>query len=246
MAMSRRIGWWLLVAGLWAGTVDAQEMPEPVVLTVFGTNYTARDLGVEAESPPDLLVARTLLKVQTGIMGSYYEKLDYEPTEDELKEYCRRSAPTPEDMEAVFGPDRPSSLSAEQIFETFWQDWQREADDPHGPMRLAAEQLKKWKVSRALFDRYGGRVYVDAFLVPGVPEASLAYLAEREAAGDFAIRDAELRARFWERLRAPSPVPLVSEEEGRVALAEHPADRQRRQAADSLRERMNKTRSPAP
>ena len=244
--MKRMRSWGMLAAVLWAATAAAQEAPEPVVLTVLGTNYTARELGVETDSPPNLLLARTILKIQSGIMGAYYEKQDDQPTEDELKEYCRRSAPTPEDMDAAFGHDRPTSLSAEKIFESFWQDWQRDADDPHGPMRMAAEQLKEWKVSRALFDQYGGRVYVDAFLVPGVPDASLAYLADREAAGDFAIRDAELRERVWELLRTPSSVPLVSEEEGRAALAEHPADRQRRHAAKSLREHMDKARAPSP
>ena len=239
----RWLGW---AAGLWAAAALAQAAPEPVVLTVLGTNFTARELGVETGSPANRLPARAILAIQSGILGAYVEKLDYEPTEAELKEYCRRSAPTPADMDAVFRHERPTSLSDEKIFESFWQDWQRDAEDPHGAMQMAAADLKQWKFVRALFERYGGRVYVDEFLVPGVPDAARAYLAEREAAGDFTIHAADLRERCWELLRTPSPVPLVAEAEGRAVLAEHPADRQRRHAAKSLREHMDKARAPSP
>ena len=233
-----------MAACLWAATAFAQEAPEPVVLTVLGTNYTAKELGVEADSPPDLLLTRTFTKIQSGIMGAYSEKLNYQPSEEELKEYCRRAAPTAEEMKSMLGST--TSMSSEEIFEGFWQDWQRDADDPHGDQQMAAEQLKEWKFSRSLFDQYGGRVYIDAFLVPGVPDAARAYMAEREAVGDFTIHDAELRERYWALIRTPSPVPLATEEAGRAALAEHPADRQKRETVKSLREYMDKKRAPTP
>ena len=99
----------------WAAAAIAEEAPEPVVLTVLGTNYTARELGVETDSPPDLLTTRAFLKIQ-GIMGAFFENMNYQPSEEELKEYCRRSAPTPEDMNALSGGKYPTSLSAEDIF----------------------------------------------------------------------------------------------------------------------------------
>ena len=236
MAAMKTCSWgrWLgVAAGLWAATAIAQEAPEPVLLTVLGTNYTARDLGVGSDSPPDLLTTRTFLKIQGGIMGDFIAKLNYQPGEDELKEYCRRSAPTTEEMKATFGGSM--SLSTEKIFEGIWQEWQRDATNEFGSKQIAANALKEWKVARALFDRYGGRVYVDDYRVPGVPDAGRAYLAEREAAGDFTIHDARLREQFWELLRTPSPMPLVSEEEGRAALAEHPADRQKRQTMEGMK-----------
>ena len=47
MEMSRAsVGRWLAV-GLWASAAWAQPAPEPVVVTVLGTNYVARELGIE-------------------------------------------------------------------------------------------------------------------------------------------------------------------------------------------------------
>lgn len=238
-------GWgrWIgLAACLWAATAFAQEAPEPVVLTVLGTNYTAKELGVEADSPPDLLLTRTFTKIQGGIMGAYLEKLNYQPSEEELKEYCRRVAPTTEEAKAMFGND--TMLSSEFIFESFWQDWRREADDKYGAMQMAANDLKEWKFAQALFAQYGGRVCMGSFNIPGAFEAARAHLAACEAAGDFTIHAADLRERYWALIRTPPPAPLMPEEEGRAALAEHPADRQKREAVQGLTEHLQGKPSP--
>ena len=236
--------WFGVVLSLWAATVFAQEPAEPVVLTVLGTNYTAKELGIQPDSAPDLLTSRAFLKIQGGIMGAYIERLDYQPSEEELKEYCRRSSPTSEEMKTALSNSTP--LTTDAIFKSFWEDWQRDATNAVGPMQMAAEQLKEWKVARSLHEQYGGRVYVDAFRVPGVPDAVRILMEEREAAGDFTIHDEQLRERFWELMRMPSPVSLVSEEEGRAALAEHPADRQKRQTVKSVSEFMEKLRPANP
>ena len=52
-----------------------------------------------------------------------------------------------------------------------------------------------------------------------------------ESAGDFTIPDEQLRIRFWECLRTPK-YPLVSGEEARALIEEHPADRQKLLRAD--------------
>ena len=237
--MGRRIGW---AACLWAAAALAQEAPEPVVLTVLGTNYTAKELGVEDDSPPDLLLTRTFAKIQSGIMGAYSEKLNYQPSEEELKEYCRRSAPTAEEMISMLGST--TSMSSEEIFEGFWQDWQREADDKYGAIQMAANDLKEWKFAQALFAQYGGRVSMGSFNIPGAFEAARAHLAACEAAGDFTIHAADLRTRYWALIRTPPPAPLMPEEEGRAALAEHPADRQKREAVKGLTEYLKGKPSP--
>ena len=241
---TKRAGRWIgLAAILWAAGAVAQEAPEPVVLTVLGTNYTAKALGVEVGSFPDLLLTRTLMTIQTGIMGAFMEKLNYQPSEEELKQYCRRMAPTAEDMASVLGSAH--SMSSEALFEHTWQEWQHGADDQFGMMSTSVNQLKEWKFNKALFDLYGGRVFVDRW-VPQAYEAAHAYLAERETAGDFTIRDADLRERYWALVRTPPPLSTVSEEEGRAALAEHPADRQKRETVKSLREHLDKARAPSP
>lgn len=209
---------------------------EPVVLTVLGTNSTVRELEVEADSPPDRLVAQAYAKIQSGILGAYIEKLNYEPGEEELKEYCRRTAPTTEEAKTMFGSN--TTLSSEFIFESLWQDWQSDATNEHGPMQLAAKSLKDWKLNQSLFAQHGGRVLVEPSRVPQAYDAVRALLAEREEAGDFKIHDADLRERYWAWVRMPPPVPLASEEEGRAALAEHPADRFRREAVKGLAEHL--------
>lgn len=230
----RRLG---LVVGLWVAAAGAQEAPAPVVLTVLGTNYTARDLEVGSHAPANLLTTRTFLKIQGGIMGAYLEKLNYQPSEEDLKEYCRRSAPTAAELKAAF--DRQVSLSTEEICEGIWREWKQGADDPDGAMRMAAEDLKQWKFIQALFAQYGGRVSCNEYFGPGVPDAVQFHLAACEAAGDFTIHDAELRGRFWELMRMPSPVPLVSEEDGRAALAGHPADRQKRHTMAGMKNHLH-------
>ena len=62
---------------------------------------------------------------------------------------------------------------------------------------------------------------------PQALDAMCAYAAERERAGDFTFHDARLEIRFWECLRAPKD-PLVSGEDARALIAEHPADRLKR------------------
>lgn len=237
------LGWLGLAAGLWAAVARAQDAPEPVVLTVMGTNYTARELGAGTDGDPEKMAWRAFSQIQGGIMGAFVEKLECQPSEEDLKDYCRRSAPTPAEMDATFDNPHPTTLGAEEIVESFWQDWQRDADDPDGPKQLAAGRLKDWKINRALFARYGGRVWVGTDRVPAAYDALRALLAEREAAGDFTIHDERLRARYGEFLRLPPPGPLVSEAEGRAALAEHPADRQKRQANQGLKDYLRQKKS---
>ena len=85
-----------------------------------------------------------------------------------------------------------------------------------------------------------------SFNIPGAFEAARSHLAACEATGDFTIHAADLRERYWALIRTPSPVPLATEEAGRAALAEHPADRQKRETVKSLREHLDKARAPSP
>lgn len=62
--------------------------------------------------------------------------------------------------------------------------------------RIAASMILRWKINRALFERYGGRIIFQQF-GPEPIDAYRSWLREREAAGDVALCDAELEAYFW-------------------------------------------------
>ena len=74
-----------------------------------------------------------------------------------------------------------------------------------GVVRLQAAEafIKQWKVNRALYQQYGGRIIFQQ----GGPEPLDAYrdfLEERQAAGDFTIADESMAATFWRYYRDDS------------------------------------------
>ena len=56
--------------------------------------------------------------------------------------------------------------------------------------------IRQWKLNRALFQQYGGRVIYQQF-GPEPLDAYRQYLEECQAAGDFAINEKALEADFW-------------------------------------------------
>lgn len=83
---------------------------------------------------------------------------------------------------------------------------------------IAGAFIRQWKINRALYRQYGGRVIFQQ----GGPEPLDAYrrfLEEANARGDFSIADAGLEAAFWRYFRDDaihSFYPPGSEEEARV------------------------------
>jgi len=61
---------------------------------------------------------------------------------------------------------------------------------------MARSMIRQWKLNRALYRQYGGRIIYQQ-LGPEPLDAYRLYLEERQAAGDFRITDAQLAARFW-------------------------------------------------
>ena len=202
-------GRWLgLAAILWVATASGEETKDALILRVFDSFYTASELGLSANAS----TCRELEPLVKTLMGSlfadYCEKAGISVGEEDLKEYCRRQLPG----------DVP--------FEEAWAQWA-----PGGGQwrmrKLALAQLTMWKLQKSLFERYGGRVAQVGGAQPQAFDAMCAYAAERKEAGDFTFHDARLEIRFWECLRAPKD-PLVSGEDARALIAEHPADRLKR------------------
>ena len=237
MAMKRRGERWLpVVVCLWVAVATAQTAPGPVVLTLLGTNYTAREL----EISPEALAARSgpvgAAIIQKAVWAAQLENGEFEITEEELKEFCRRSLPSAEEAGTTSVPSN--------LFETTWAQWQR--DDPAGreAREFARWMLQDWKIQNALFGRHGGRVLLNGFNMPQAFDAVRAFFREREAAGDFVFHDETVRDLFWNTLRTLPAEPLLSEEEGRAALAVHPGERWKRHLLEFARQR--EMAAPAP
>lgn len=67
--------------------------------------------------------------------------------------------------------------------------------DP-GDAKMAREFIRTWKVNRALFKQYGGRVIFQQ-AGPEPLDAYRDYFREQEAKGTFRITDEEAKATFW-------------------------------------------------
>ncbi|HRT04562.1 MAG TPA: hypothetical protein P5204_02585 [Kiritimatiellia bacterium] len=216
MTPSRRNSWRRLTIGLWLAAVAAwaQEAPEPVVLTLLGTNYTAGELGIENGADDRRRVLAVLTKIQHGILGTYGQRAEFEVSEAELAEYCRQLIPAGEEL--------GSKLDTSDWFEKTWAEWQ-DGGERSDERIMAASDIRSWKINQSLFERYGGRVYGATMCPPLALEAGWAYLAEREKAGDFAIPDAGLRAEYWKRLREMKP-PAALEIDGLATFARSPGE----------------------
>ena len=77
------------------------------------------------------------------------------------------------------------------------------AEDRAARLESAEAFIKQWKVNRALYQQYGGRIGFQQ----GGPEPLDAYrkfLEERQAAGDFSIESEAMAAEFWRYYRDDS------------------------------------------
>ena len=234
--MKRMRSWGMLAAVLWAATAAAQEAPEPVVLTVLGTNYVARELGIENGADERRRALAVLVQIQRGIFDAYGMRAEFEVGEAELKEYCRQLIPT--------GAELGSTIDTSNWFEKTWAEWQ-EGGTRSDERAMAASDIHLWKISQSLFERYGGRVYGVPMGPPLALEANWAYLAEREEAGDFAIPDAELRAEYWKRLRELKP-PEATEIDGPATFARSPGEYMKQQVLEFGRRRGRVPPAPPP
>jgi hypothetical protein len=61
---------------------------------------------------------------------------------------------------------------------------------------MARDIIRQWKLNKALYDEYGGRIIYQQ-LGPEPLDAYSQFLRQREADGAFAIRDKALETSFW-------------------------------------------------
>ena len=92
------------------------------------------------------------------------------------------------------------------------------AEDQAAGLEIAAAFILQWKINRALYQQYGGRIGFQQ----GGPEPLDAYrkfLEERQAAGDFSIDDPALAPGFWRYYQDESIHDFVKPGSGEEAKA---------------------------
>lgn len=185
----------------------ATEPPSAPVVRVFEEFRTAADIGFPSGATDCPALTPLVMAVVVPVLEDFARREQLDVTEDDLKDYCRRQLP------------------ADASFRETWAEW-----GPGGSRwrerQLARGELETWKLHRALFAQYGGRVRPSPGGQPQAVDAIVALVAERAAAGDITFYDERLKIRFWECLRQGGG-RLVSAEEGRGLLEQHPADRRR-------------------
>lgn len=210
----------LLVAFVAHGERD----PTEVIAVVLGQEVTVADV---AESPIDGLINGLLVakfKEDNGIEATEREiaafvdrmvesqrraLLDFEAERAELME-ALDAAVSPEQRQEI---EERLALVAKRI-ETMsdppradWDGWRT----------TARPWVERWKLDKALFDRYGGRAH---FQQVGVQpfDAVVRFLEAQEASGAFTILDEDYEAAFWAYWRSDAH-NFIPEEEAVELLA---------------------------
>lgn len=174
--------------GLEIRTKDAEELRFVIVRRL--TDRYARDQGIAVRREDKDAYVR---------QRQDFMKRDRERHEAVRDDLARRLAAG--GLSAAEREPLSARLESENQFLRLLDEMTRDAAaDPDGT-RAARDQVAgafilQWKVNRALYGQYGGRIAYQQ----GGPEPVDAYrrfLEERQARGDFVIRDKALEAAFW-------------------------------------------------
>jgi heat shock protein HslJ len=141
----------------------------------------ARLMGEDLESDnPEEVQAQILGR----LFGDFAERQGLQPTEAEIDAYLADMDRT---LKADLGDDYEGAegLSPEEA---------AELRQMRGSM--ASGMIERWKVNKALYETYGGRVIFQQF-GPEPLDAYREFLEARQAAGDFEILDEAVAEEFW-------------------------------------------------
>ena len=210
----------LLVAIVAHGERD----PTDVIAVVFGDEITVADV---AESPIDRLINGMLL-------AKFMEDNGIEATEEELAAFIDRMAERQRQSLLDFEAERAELLKAldeavnpeqrqgievhlEFVAKRIKAMSDTQQADPDVWRTVAKPWVERWKLDKALFDRYGGRAH---FQQVGVQpfDAVVTFLEEQEASGAFTILDEEYEEAFWAYWRSDGH-NFIPEEEAVELLA---------------------------
>jgi hypothetical protein len=205
--------WLALGLALVAPLASGQE-----VAKVFGKGISAADLKWAPGQPP-AQAARQLRDLALKEAGTRFmagNKLQATPEEVaaygrweaafQRQERERRAARLAE-LEKVAAPDEKQREELDVLRSLAKHDAERPAPSP----QVHAWWIEGYKLKKALYERYGGRVGITKW-GPDPVGASEALLREHEKKGDLVIRDAALAAEFWGALAREPRYPAKPEQ----------------------------------
>ncbi len=171
------------------------------------TPAPASSVAVEAQPAPSGVHGDPSLPVAGRVLGKSIHTQDAEELRYVvLKELTDRYAAskglevTQAEREAYVAHVREALSKDPAVAQTLGEET---AEDQAARLEIAGAFILQWKINRALYQQYGGRIIFQQ----GGPEPLDAYrkfLEERQAAGDFSIEDPALTAEFWRYYRDDS------------------------------------------
>lgn len=220
-------GWRDLVVGVGGGGLAAGQAE----LKFDGTAYPANPTVAPAESVTDLTGAEVLIAdfgsykdgkpvpppiygdpklplagevLGTAIHTQDAEELQYVVLQKLTNRYAAEKGIEVTDAErAAYVEHVREALSKDPNFAASGLGTEESAEDRAAREEIATAFIKQWKINRALYQQYGGRVAYQQ----GGPEPLDAYrkfLEESDARGDFRIVNKDLEAGFWRYYRDES------------------------------------------
>jgi hypothetical protein len=209
----------LVIAAL--GAVAGAQAPSQVVARVFGTPVTAAELEldrsdtahsaqtlkrrIEREAMQRFLRANKLEASEADLAA--YEKFDREFRQADRERRARDLDRIERELAA--GIDDPRRRAQTESYRSTLQQLAKrdaeqvdQAPDAASKRRVWKPWIEGYKLSKALYDRYGGIVGITKF-GPDPVGARVALLREHERRGDFTIDDAALRNAFWAEVDKP-------------------------------------------
>jgi len=162
---------------------------------------------VEAQAPPAGVYGDPAVPVAGRVLGTVIHTQDAEELRYVvLKELTDRYAAS----RGITVTQAEKEAYAAQVREALSKDpavaaepGEETDEDRAARLEIAEAFIKQWKINRALYQQYGGRIGFQQ----GGPEpldAFRAFLEERQAAGDFSIDDDVIAAEFWRYYRDDS------------------------------------------
>jgi hypothetical protein len=164
-------------------------------------------LGCSGKTPPPATLAAEAESVAGRVLGTVIHTQDAEELRYVvLKELTDRYA----DSRGITVSQAEKEAYVAHLREALSKDptvaaelGEESAEDQAVRLEIAGTFIRQWKINRALYQQYGGRIVFQQ----GGPEpldAYRAFLEERQAAGDFDILDASMAAPFWRYYRDDS------------------------------------------
>ena len=211
--------------------VQAQEfhgpLDAPLVAEVLGTKIHTRD----PDEMQAVIIGKLLdryaveqgIAVEPAEIAAYLDRLRRVAEEDRRRQEARREE-LARKLEAKTLPDAerqsPSSQLAtlNEVLASLDETARSAADDQAARRQVAAAFIRQWKINRALYQQYGGRIIYQQ----GGPEPLDAYrtfLQARERQGAFTILNPAFEAEFWKYFLTDSIhsfYPKGSQEEARA------------------------------